>query len=590
MSFNTLGSDGEDRDEKTIAYPFADCDVNDIHELANSFIAENKIPSGDEQHVHHGALLASDPKLYCSKPDLLCSCTDPRIQNKCQKVPYSETDIRELQLEARELDNKSPKNILTFVWKRRNVYRKRMYALLLCCGLGAAVQGWDETAVNGAQVFYSHAFQINTRPAIIGLVNAAPYFSSSIACLLTSQVNTLLGGRKPVIFTTCLISSAACFGQAFTTNWQTLLATRLILGVGIGLKSVTIPIYISECAPAQLRGAFVMVWQLWTALGILFGFAFGRAFLYVSNDCMDRIDTICARHSNNWRYMLGSPAILPLIPLFIILHIHESPRFIFKKALNAEPKSDERARLVDKAIKSLESFNKTRLQAYREAFFIYHSVDKQQSRHRTTGLKMLALWKHEPTRRALVASIIVMFFQQACGINILAYYSNIVLGGLDPTGVNEVVKSDAFDYSLGFGAINFLVAIPALLLIDTFGRRRLLLLTFCPMGIFQILTGIGIGKGTNTEKPQNTPLTVASIYIFCAIYSIGEGPVPFVYASESMPLYHRDLGMGVAASVNWLFNAILGLTWPLLVNKVGGLAAFSIYGAFCFLGFIVILL
>ncbi|KAJ3580451.1 hypothetical protein NPX13_g109 [Xylaria arbuscula] len=590
MIVTNPNSDSEDHDETAIAQPFLDHDIVDIHKLATKFIEDNKIPIEDTLYVHHGALLAMNPNSFCAKPGRKCSCSEPRNQSKCQKVPYHERTTPELVLEEKSLDNKSPKNIITFVWKRRNVYRTRMYALLLCCGLGAAVQGWDETAVNGAQVFYSHAFEIDTRPIIIGLVNAAPYFSSSIACLLTSQVNNVLRGRKRVIFVTCLISSVACIGQASVSTWQALLATRLVLGVGIGLKSVTIPIYISECAPAQLRGAFVMVWQLWTALGILLGFGFGKALLDVNNNCVDQIDTICARQSRNWRYMLGSPAILPLIPLFMILHIHESPRFILKRALNTKAKSEDRAKLVQRAIESLESFNKTRLQAFRELFFIYHSVEKQRLRKRTYKPKMLALWKHPPTRRALIASIVVMFFQQACGINVLAYYSNVVLEGLDPKGGNQVVRSDAFNKSLGFGAINFLVAIPALFLIDTIGRRGLLLLTFLPMGIFQILTGVGVGGGTDTGKPKNPKLAVASIYIFCAFYSIGEGPVPFVYASESMPLYHRDLGMGVAASINWLFNAVVGITWPPLVNGVGGLIAFSLYGIFCFVGFFVILL
>lgn len=142
-----------------------------------------------------------------------------------------------------------------------------MYALVGCCSLGAAVQGWDETAVNGAQIFYQHAFGIDATtgrhdPGIRGLVNAAPYLCCAVlGCWLTAPLNRFLG-RRGTIFVTCIISSAACIGQAFTQTWWQLFIARFCLGLGIGPKSATIPIYSAECVPANIRGALVMMWQV----------------------------------------------------------------------------------------------------------------------------------------------------------------------------------------------------------------------------------------------------------------------------------------------------------------------------------------
>ena len=141
-----------------------------------------------------------------------------------------------------------------------------MYALVGCCSLGAAVQGMDETAVNGAQVFYQYAFGIDgdsgNNPGIRGLVNAAPYLCCAVlGCWLTEPLNRVLG-RRGTIFVTCILSSATCIWQAFTRTWWHLFIARFCLGLGVGPKSATIPIYSAECVPANIRGALVMMWQV----------------------------------------------------------------------------------------------------------------------------------------------------------------------------------------------------------------------------------------------------------------------------------------------------------------------------------------
>lgn len=94
---------------------------------------------------------------------------------------------------------------------------------------------------------------------------------------LTGPLNRVLG-RRGTIFVTCIISSLACLWQAFTNTWWHLFIARFILGLGIGPKSATIPIYAAECTPANIRGALVMMWQMWTAFGIMLGYIAGVIF------------------------------------------------------------------------------------------------------------------------------------------------------------------------------------------------------------------------------------------------------------------------------------------------------------------------
>lgn len=228
------------------------------------------------------------------------------------------------------------------------------------------------------------------------------------------------------------------------------------------LSSATVPIYASECAPRSLRGGLVMMWQMWTAFGIMLGYVFGLAFWNIGPNCLESpsdhrlpcvslfpfnmicIDTKCMQwESRNWRYMLAIPvsilkplraeyrscvqAIPPLIPMAYVFTLPESPRFLLQRAIKmqeSKQQSREVAKLVRKAYQALVKFNKTELQATRELITIYHSL-KNERMHRTSqGFKAISeLWTHPRTRYAMLASVTVMFLQQLCGINVLAYYS-----------------------------------------------------------------------------------------------------------------------------------------------------------------------
>lgn len=119
-------------------------------------------------------------------------------------------------------------------------------------------------------------------------------------------------GRRNVIFIAAIFSLCAPIGMAVTQNWQQLIGTRILLGIGMGLKEVTVPVFSAEVAPTMIRGGLVMSWQLWTAFGILLGTSANLAVK----------DT----GAISWRLQLGS-AFIPAVPLVIgIYFCPESPR------------------------------------------------------------------------------------------------------------------------------------------------------------------------------------------------------------------------------------------------------------------------
>jgi hypothetical protein len=140
-----------------------------------------------------------------------------------------------------------------------------LYWLTVMCAMGAATQGMDESVNNGAVAFYPKQLgidKLNNATWIEGLVVGAPYLACAlIGCWLNEPLNYFLA-RRGTIFVSCFFAAWASIWEAFTYSWGQLFAARFVLGLGIGAKSSTIPVYSAECAPAPIRGALVMQWYL----------------------------------------------------------------------------------------------------------------------------------------------------------------------------------------------------------------------------------------------------------------------------------------------------------------------------------------
>ncbi|KAG5362849.1 Arabinose-proton symporter [Yarrowia sp. B02] len=461
-------------------------------------------------------------------------------------------------------------------WLNREITHKwdhpmKVYYIVICCSLAAAVQGMDETVINGANIIFPAQFGIKEEPGVVsqktwllGLVNSAPYLCCAVvACWLTDPINRVLG-RKWTIFWTCFWSGATCFWQGFVNNWWHLFIARFFLGFGIGPKSATVPVYAAECAPPTIRGAMVMMWQMWTAFGIMMGYVMDLAFYYVK----DR-GTIVGL---NWRLMLGSALIPALLVCVQVLGCPESPRWHLARGE------------ISKAYECMRVIRNSDVQAARDLFYAHVLLLEEQELKRGKN-RFFELFTVPRNRRASWAAFIVMFMQQFCGINVIAYYSSNIFM---ESGFGEI---QALLASFGFGAINFVFALPAVFTIDTFGRRTLLLVTFPLMAIFLLFAGFCfyIDQDDPTNSPARVGCIALGIYLFSAVYSCGEGPVPFTYSAEAFPLYIRDLGMSFATATCWLFNFVLAVTWPSLLAAFTPQGAFGWYAAWNVVGFFLVL-
>lgn len=237
------------------------------------------------------------------------------------------------------------------------------------------------------------------------------------------------------------------------------------------------------------------------------------------------------------------------------------------------------------ALSSLLRLRRTPLQACRDLYTI-HAALQVESKMREGKSLWREFFMVARNRRAAQSSFFVMFMQQFCGVNVIAYYSSQIFVDANFSRQNALLVS------LGTGVVNFLFAIPAVYTIDTFGRRNLLLTTFPLMALCLFFTGFSfwIPEGNSAR----VGCIATGIYLFMVVYSPGAGPVPFTYSAEAFvsridsrgyakiltiyqPLYVRDIGMSFATATCWGFNFILSLTWPALVRAFSNQGAFSWY-------------
>lgn len=227
-----------------------------------------------------------------------------------------------------------------------------------------------------------------------GSYSDTSYVSS--AGWLSDPINHLIG-RKGTIFIAAVFSLLAPIGSGFTQHWGELAACRVMLGIGMGLKEVTVPVFSAENAPTNIRGGLVMSWQVWTAFGIFLGTCANLAVVKTGRIA--------------WRLQLGS-AFIPAVPLLLgIYFCPESPRWLMTR------------RTHRKAYQSLIRLRNSHLQAARDLYFIHAQLVMEEQLLEETGfaknqnifVRFIELFTVPRLRRATQASGIVMIAQQMCG-------------------------------------------------------------------------------------------------------------------------------------------------------------------------------
>ncbi|GFF51037.1 probable polyol transporter 6 [Aspergillus udagawae] len=313
-------------------------DIEHAPERTNTFLPQRRYLTAAERARRNLNAKLANPLAGYSHEEL----RSQGIKFAIEHHMGDETDIRAFELGAllaqepekfdsfRNLLTEEEFEILHLEFTHRWSQPWSMYLVIALCSLSAAVQGMDETVVNGAQIFYKTQFGIDDETSrsrwLLGLVNAAPYLCCAVlGCWLAVPFNAWFG-RRGTIFITCCISAIACLWQGFVNTWSFKegdLVAWLSVGeeamVGRETKSATVPIYAAKTAPPAICGVLVMQWQMWTAFSIMLGYAADLAFFEVP----DPPNIV----GLNWRLMMASAMFPAIVVCFFVFSCPESPRW-----------------------------------------------------------------------------------------------------------------------------------------------------------------------------------------------------------------------------------------------------------------------
>ena len=336
-------------------------------------------------------------------------------------------------------------------------------------------------------------------------------------------------GRKVVILTASVFFMLGPITMGIAENKVILLVGRIVTGAGIGLASMSVPLYIGEAAPSNYRGFLVTCYQLAITFGIVFAAIICGLFSNVI--------------PNGWKYMLGIAGIPALIQFVGVLFIPESPRWLVYKG------KIERAREILRRIRAGTSINPEKeLQEIIAAL-----EDEKECKNTLATIRRII--KTHSARKPLILGSLLQIFQQVAGINTVMYYSAtiITMAGFSNT-------SQAIWISAAVASVNFLCTFITFPLVERIGRRKLVLVSLFGISLSLLLLGVGF-QLTNNYASNCPWMVVLGLCLYLVFFAPGMGPMPWTINSEIYPTWSRSLSQSIATSMNWAFNLLISMTF-----------------------------
>ncbi|CAL9040514.1 unnamed protein product [Musa banksii] len=455
--------------------------------------------------------------------------------------------------------------------KRDISYFSNFYVLglTLTAGIGGFLFGYDTGVISGALLYIRDDFAAVAENNVLQeTIVSMAIAGAIIGAAGGGWVNDAYGRKKATLLADIIFAIGSVVMCAAPDPYV-LIFGRLLVGLGIGIASVTAPVYISEASPSEIRGGLVGMNVLMITGGQFLSYLVNLAFTEVPG---------------TWRWMLGVAALPAIIQFFLMLFLPESPRWLYLK--NEKPQ----------AIAVLAKiYGSDRLEEEIDIL----AVASEEAFCSKNNVRYLDVFKSKEMRLAFLAGAGLQAFQQFTGINTVMYYSPTIVQMAGFTS-NQL----ALLLSLIVAAMNAAGTIVGIFLIDRCGRRRLTLSSLSGVIIsLLILSGAfflqsselnsGLCEVQTLHGTCGTSLgwiAVLGLALYIAFFSPGMGPVPWAVNSEIYPEAYRGVCGGMSATVNWVSNLIVSQTFLSLVTVVGTGGTFLIIAGVAVVAFIFVAL
>lgn len=490
------------------------------------------------------------------------------------------------------------------------------FLVALIVALGGFLMGFDASVISGVVEFIGPQFGLSKIQ--LGWVVSCLTFTSTLAMMISGPLSDKLG-RRLVLKSAAVLYFISAVYSALAPDYVNLFIARMIGGFGVGASLIVAPMYIAEIAPPERRGRMVSFNQLNIVIGI--SVAFFTNFLILKLGKSDAAWTqTLGFEQHNWRWMLGLESLPAMLYFFALFIVPESPRWL------AMHKRNEEAMRIMARMSSQEK-------AEQEFKQIQESISGNKNKERVPFVELFK----PAIRLVLLIGVVIAILQQITGINAVFFYAPMIF---KQTGIGT---DASFAQAIIVGLTNLVFTIVAILFVDRFGRKKLLVVGVSGIVISMLILAYGfntakyelnaesvaqlvqderlmpleqlegqafdsdlefkqalassLGENLADEKQGdiiekaitiNPWLVLLGIIGFVAAFAVSLGPVMWILFSELFPNRMRGLAISFAGFVNSAVSFSVQLLFPWELANIGNAATFLIFGIFGFFGLLFI--
>lgn len=446
--------------------------------------------------------------------------------------------------------------------------RLYLYSITLVAIIGGLLFGYDTAVISGAEkgleAFFMMAPDFTYTKVIHGITSSSALLGCVIGGAVSGYFASRLGRRNSLRLASVLffLSALGSYYPEFLffpygePSWNLMIAFncyRILGGIGVGLASAVCPMYIAEVAPSSIRGTLVSCNQ--------FAIIFGMLVVYFVNFLImgDHQDPIIIKDAatgmasvspesdmwtvrEGWRYMFGSEACPALLFGLLLFFVPKTPRYLVLSHQD------------DLAYRILTRINGSEM-AKDILEEIRSTVKEKTEKLFTYGVPVI------------VIGILLSVFQQAIGINAVLYYAPRIFesAGAEGGGMMQTVI---------MGVVNILFTVVAIVTVDKFGRKPLLIIGSLGMAAGAFMVAACDSMGIKGIVP------VLSVIVYAAFFMMSWGPVCWVLIAEIFPNTIRGKAVAIAVAFQWIFNYLVSSTFPAMYD-FSPMFAYGLYTAIC---------
>jgi SP family galactose:H+ symporter-like MFS transporter len=423
-------------------------------------------------------------------------------------------------------------------------YKTIVFVICSVAALGGLLFGLDQGFIaNSLETLTKHyQFTVHDKESYSAILATG----GILGALLSGVFARFLGRKKSLLLAGFIFTAASAY-SALLPAIGILSACRFALGFGVGMASFVVPLYLSETAPAAIRGSMGTLFQLMITIGI---FLISLTNVYIARTFVNPTTALPLMFLTITLFaalMFGGGFILPESPRWLMLKGRKEKTIeVLRRTLNTQEEIDTEIGEIEEALHGPQGAGFGIV--FRGYFF-----------------------------KVLVVDVLLQMFQQLVGINVMIYYAPTIFGYAGMKGIVAMMTVPT---------VNMLFTFPAIFLVEKWGRKKLLYVGAVCMFVTMVAAGLAfqsIGAVTDAaaigSAPKMVLLFAVIVYIFG--FAVSWGPVVWLVCSEIFPLEGREVGMTITTMVNWTFAGLVMANALTFMETFGNASIFYLFSGFC---------